>query len=236
MIEYKLIRSNRKTLSLHITADGLEARAPMRMPIAEIERFIAKKAGWIRKHMNSDNAASQGAEFSLTYGDVAPLRGKEYPIAGSVSMNVGKPNHYRGKFDNGKFIIGENLIPGEIRFILSRIYRNEAEKYIPRRVEYFAEIMGLSPENVRITTAFGRWGSCNAKKRLNFAWALMMADDDAIDSVVIHELAHIIHLNHSKDFWAIVKKYCPDYAAQKRKLNDLGRWIASKRFAQKTGL
>jgi predicted metal-dependent hydrolase len=232
MLDYKLIRSNRKTLSLHITANGLEARAPMHMSVVEIERFITKKADWIRKHMNPDSAviASRSADFALTYGDVIPLRGKNYPIVASTSMNAGKPNQYRGKYEDGKFSIGENLSVDGIRFILGKIYKCEAEKYIPQRVEHFAGIMGLSPENVRITTAFGRWGSCNSKKRLNFAWALIMADDDAIDSVVIHELAHIIHLNHSKEFWAVVNKYCPDYNAQKKKLNDLGRWISSKHF------
>jgi predicted metal-dependent hydrolase len=98
-----------------------------------------------------------------------------------------------------------------------------ARKYIPDRVAHFVTIMGVSPISVRITSARTRWGSCSSKRRINFSWRLMLAEEDTIDYVIIHELAHLIQLNHSKAFWTIVEKYAPDYKVQRKKLRELGK-------------
>ena len=92
-----------------------------------------------------------------------------------------------------------------------------AKEIIPPKVEKYAEIMGVFPEHVSINSAKTRFGSCSSKKRLNFSCRLMSYDERAIDYVVVHELAHLKHLNHSKDFWAFVEKFMPDYK-ERRKL------------------
>ncbi len=95
--------------------------------------------------------------------------------------------------------------------------RKRAKAHIPPRVEYYATIMGLSPAGVAITGAKKRFGSCSAKNRLCFSLFLMRYPDDAIDYVVVHELAHIRHKNHGKAFYACVASVLPDYS-QRRKL------------------
>jgi predicted metal-dependent hydrolase len=85
-------------------------------------------------------------------------------------------------------------------------------------VEKYAAIMGVFPEHVSINSAKTRFGSCSSKKRLNFSCRLMTYDERAIDYVVVHELAHLKHLNHSKDFWAFVEKFMPDYKERKKLL------------------
>jgi predicted metal-dependent hydrolase len=145
-------------------------------------------------------------------------------------MNTEERNRYRGKYSEGCFVIGESLAPEEIKLILSHIYKVEAKRYIPDRVKHYANIMNLAPDQVRITSAFGRWGSCSGKKRLNFAWALMMADDDAIDAVIVHELSHMIHSNHSKNFYSSVYKYYPNYDSQHGQLKELSRRINRERW------
>ncbi len=93
-----------------------------------------------------------------------------------------------------------------------------AKEIIPPKVEKYAEIMGVFPEHVSINSAKTRFGSCSSKKRLNFSCRLMTYDERAIDYVVVHELAHLKHLNHSKDFWAFVEKFMPDYKERKKLL------------------
>ena len=71
--------------------------------------------------------------------------------------------------------------------------------------------MGVQPTGVRITSARTRFGSCSGKDSLCFSWRLMQYPEDAVDYVVVHELAHIVHKNHGPYFWALVGQYMPDY-------------------------
>jgi predicted metal-dependent hydrolase len=237
MIKYKLVRSNRKTMALHITARGVEVRAPLFMPAYEIERFVASKERWIEKHLSKaplDRA--KNGKFMLGYGDAVSFRGKDCRIVGAPERTSSKPGRIGGKYSDGVFLITEGLAPDERRAILVCILKYEARIYISQRVRYYAAQMGLEPDRVRITSAFGRWGSCSAKKRLNFAWMLMMADDEGIDSVVVHELAHMIHLNHSPEFYKTVRQYCPDYDRQHKSLKVLWRRIAREGWKPVKGI
>ena len=93
-----------------------------------------------------------------------------------------------------------------------------AKRIIPEKVEKYSKIMGIIPEHVSINSAKTRFGSCSGKNRLNFSCRLMSYPECAIDYVVVHELAHIKHHNHSKQFWALVEKYMPDYKERKKLL------------------
>lgn len=98
------------------------------------------------------------------------------------------------------------------------IRRAQAE--LPPKVVYYAQKMGLQPAGISITSARTRFGSCSAKNRLCFSWRLMDYPDEAVDYVVVHELAHIVHKNHGPQFWALVEKYMPDYRARRALLRE----------------
>ena len=89
--------------------------------------------------------------------------------------------------------------------------KQKAEEVLPRRVEYFSKIMNLYPQTVKINLAKTRFGSCSGKNNINFSAFLMMFPIEAIDYVVVHELAHIKYKNHQKEFYDFVKLYLPDY-------------------------
>ncbi len=89
--------------------------------------------------------------------------------------------------------------------------KRQAGEYIPARVAYYSQIMGVTPAGVKITSAQKRFGSCSGKNSLCFAWRLMLYPPEAIDYVVVHELAHILHHNHSPKFYNCIAKYMPDY-------------------------
>ncbi len=95
-----------------------------------------------------------------------------------------------------------------------------AREELPPKVTYYAQRMGLKPAGVRITSARTRFGSCSAQNRLCFSWRLMDYPDAAVDYVVVHELAHIVHKNHGPRFWALVEQYMPDYRARRALLRE----------------
>lgn len=93
-------------------------------------------------------------------------------------------------------------------------YRKKAVEWLPARVEHFADVMGVTPTGIRITNAKKRFGSCSPNNSLCFSLLLMGYPDDAIDYVIVHELAHILHHDHSAAFWETVAAFMPDYKAR----------------------
>ena len=92
-----------------------------------------------------------------------------------------------------------------------QLYRKIAREELSRRVAFYAQKMGVSPTAIRINGAKGRWGSCSGKNSLNFSWRLMMAPEHAVNYVVVHELCHILHHDHSREFWQEVERFFPDW-------------------------
>ncbi len=93
-----------------------------------------------------------------------------------------------------------------------------AREELPLKVTFYAQRMGVVPTGITITAARTRFGSCSPKNRLCFSWRLMDYPEEAIDYVVVHELAHIVHKNHGPQFWALVERYMPDYRARRNML------------------
>jgi len=98
------------------------------------------------------------------------------------------------------------------------ILRRRAKEELPPRVEHWAKIMGLSPAAVKITSAKTRFGSCSARGNLCLSWRLMTYEQDCIDYVIVHELCHLRHMNHSADFYALVEQYLPDWWERQKKM------------------
>ena len=93
-----------------------------------------------------------------------------------------------------------------------------AKNYLPKRVEYYSKIMNVKPTSVKITSAKKRFGSCSGKNSICFSYYLMLYPKEAIDYVVVHELAHIKHHNHSKKFYGFISEFMPDYKERERLL------------------
>lgn len=96
--------------------------------------------------------------------------------------------------------------------------RQQAKTYIPARVAHWASIMGLQPAAVKITSARTRFGSCSSKNSLCFSLYLMQYPDEAIDAVVVHELCHMLHRDHSPAFYREVERWLPDYREREKLL------------------
>lgn len=101
-------------------------------------------------------------------------------------------------------------------------FRKAAKDYIPYRVEYFHQFTGGHYTSITIRDQKSRWGSCSGTGTLSFNYRLMMAPPKILDYVVVHELCHLTHMNHSKDFWNMVGSILPDYKESKKWLKEHG--------------
>lgn len=211
-MEYNLIRAKRKTAAIYIRPNGtVEVRAPLKVPKAEIDRLLLSKEPWINeKLLLVQEQMEKKAAFILDYGDFVLVRGHEYPIAAKAGNRVG--------FDGRRFFMPPGLDSMQIKAACIQIYKLEAEQFLTGRTLDFAAKMGVTPSNIKISSAKTRWGSCSAGKSINYAWRLLMAEDDVIDYVVVHELSHLMEMNHSSQFWTIVKKVLPDYKSRQQQL------------------
>ena len=162
LFDYKVIKSNRKTIAIQVTIDGaIVVRAPLKMNDEAIERFVIDKKAWLEKAIVSQRNKAK-TKKSYSQEDIASLRLK-------------------------------------------------AKEIIPLKVDYFSKIMGVEPKSIKITSAKTRYGSCSSQNTLNFSLYLMDKDERFIDYVVVHELAHIKHHNHSKQFYEFVQRFIPNY-------------------------
>jgi len=222
MTDYTLIRSKRKTVALYITKDAtVQVRAPLKVPKAQIDSFVASKKKWIDKHLAArEQNLKDKAAFTVSYGSCVSVRGQEYLIVAREGGRVG--------LDDSCFYLPFGLSPEEIKGVIVQIYRRVAKKLLTDRVTKFAKLTGLTPAAVKINGAKTRWGSCSPRNSLNFSWRLIMAEDDVIDYVVVHELMHIKEHNHSDRFWAAVERVLPDYAQRKAKLKGLQKKLAGE--------
>ena len=98
---------------------------------------------------------------------------------------------------------------------------DKALNYIPGRVKYYADIIGVTYGKITIRNQKTRWGSCSSKGNLNFNYRLFYLPEELLDYVVVHELAHRRHMNHSKEFWQEVERYFPDYKICRKKLKEV---------------
>ena len=117
----------------------------------------------------------------------------------------------------------EKLSMDEIRALA-----DEALKVIPERVKYYAPLLGVKYGRITIRNQRSRWGSCSGKKNLNFNYLLMLTPPEVIDSVVVHELAHLKEMNHSERFYAEVLRVFPDYWKWDRWLKENGKAIMAR--------
>lgn len=108
---------------------------------------------------------------------------------------------------------------------LEKRYKKAAMDYIPKRVAYYAGIMDVSYGKISIRDAKTRWGSCSSSGNLSFSWRLMLAPFSVLDYVVVHELCHRVHMNHSKEFWHLVEYYIPDYKIKRKWLKENGKHL-----------
>ena len=213
MTPHKIIKSKRKTLSLSINENAeLIVRAPNQISNKKIEEFIIEKSKWINKNKNL--MQSRINEMNDSDSDYLFL-GNIYPLI-KVYENPNKID-----FNGTEFITSiENQ--DKFKSSLKSWYKIKFKEIAIPRLNYFSDKYNLKINQVRFKNQKTLWGSCSSKNNINLNYLLVMAPMVVIDYVIIHELVHTIHKNHSENFWNAVEAIMPDYKKAKKWLNKNG--------------
>ncbi len=209
----EIIRSRRKTLVITIDSFGrVIVRAPYHCSEARIFAFLEEKQAWILKQ----KAKIEGAGIRLPSEN---LEGFEFFL-------LGKKHILRLTDEKNIRYDGENAVvylPKDgARERLVKWLKENAKRIFTAVTAQKAREMQTEYTSVQVNSARGRWGSCSAKNALHYSFRLIYAPKDVVEYVVIHELAHTKHKNHSKDFWAEVAKYAPDWKRKRNWLKERG--------------
>lgn len=206
-ISYQVIRSHRKTLAIQITDGKVIAKAPMTMSRQEIEGFIWEKKNWIEKHLAK--AAEEKVDKTYKDGEIITIYGEAYTL--SLSELSSRRQDSIALVDNKLCITACQITQELIRELLAIWCKKAGAYYFMLSIRKFSVNMHVIFGRVSVKDQKTRWGSCSSKNNLNFNWRLLLMPPEILDYVVVHELAHLIEMNHSEEFWEIVKKQLPDY-------------------------
>ena len=224
-IEYQLERSSkrRRTIAIHIKHGAVVVRAPQKASRARIDEIVAGKAGWIAKKLLEDEARDLLAARAYVDGELFKFLGRDYPLTVSETKAKRiKPAVFAGgciAVGAPAGQIGEDRAEW-IRESLERWYRPRAKSHITKQVARAAAATGLVPKLVRVKELKRSWGICT-QENISLSWRLIMAPAPLIEYVVVHELCHLRHKNHSAAYYATLASFLPDYKARRKALREL---------------
>jgi len=212
----KIIRSKRKTIGLQITNKAsLIVRAPIFISSKYIKKLVEKKSGWIEKKQKDILEKSKNfKEKEFIDGEYFLYLGHKYKLkfVSHQEKNI--------IFDK-KFYIPKNR-QNNTKDIFENWYKKKALEKITQRIKFFSKYNNFAYKKIKLSNANTRWGTCGKNNNLIFSWKLIMAPLKVIDYVVVHELAHLIHKNHSPNFWKEVKLILPNYKKERAWLKNNG--------------
>ena len=207
----KIIRSHRRSMALIISDKGeLVVRAPMRLSYDRIYSFIKEKEKWIltkQKEVENKNLINSDV---LTNKNIVFL-GTKYKV---VYMEGIKKIELSEK---------EILIPIAFKGVSAKLkqwFTKHAKKILVERLEFFANVMQLDYAGVTICNSKTKWGSCDSNRNIKLNFRLIMLPHKTLDYVIVHELSHILEMNHSKEFYKIVSAIMPSYKLHQKILKE----------------
>jgi len=215
IIEYTIEYKKRKSVELLIDPTGVvRIKAPKGTEEERIEKFVKSKGDWIlKKTKEMFEPVKKITARTYEEGSKFLYLGKEYPIAIQIDTSIKKAE---ASFQNETFtIVGKTGEEDEVKTALEKFYRKKCRQKIKKRADYYQKncqkLFKVKYKEIAIKEEKGRWASCSSERNMNFNWRLIMAPDHVIDYIVVHEMCHLAHMNHSKSFWTLVGKIMPDH-------------------------
>ncbi|SEP01873.1 hypothetical protein SAMN05216316_1478 [Nitrosovibrio sp. Nv6] len=223
-VAYTLMRCRRKTIGMRISSDGLTVRIPLRESLRWVESVLKKKADWIVQKLD-EWKNRESAKLMWHEGAIFSLLGEPWQVtvtaAGAVQM---VPANLNSEFEDKQLTLPlpSALTAQQIESAVMEWYRHRAMTCFSERIALYANKLGVELPQIRLSRARTLWGSCNSRGIVHLNWRLIQKPLDLVDYVVVHELSHLIEMNHSKAFWRTVGSVYPEYAAARKKLRGVG--------------
>ncbi len=214
-------RRRREGLRLTIQHDGsLKVTAPLRASMELVQEFVLANHDWIESQQakvlevrlkNPPRLFNEGEKFRV------------FGIERTLKFEASSNKRPRVELIEDHLLISSapsERTPEKIRKVIASYFDAQARLHLPERVEHFSKAMGVAPSGLSFRCQKTRWGSCSSLGHISFNWKLVFAPEAVIDYLVVHELAHLVHANHSKSFWDLVKKHDPECLRHRRWLRD----------------
>lgn len=219
-IDCQVIRTHRKTVGIYVERDGqVVLRAPLDAADDKLAKLVEKKLSWIYKNLalwNELNAHTPRREF---------VSGETFYVGGQACVLDVRDDATAPLYREGDRLVLSRSQIGKADELLRAMYRQVGYERLPQLIERYAPRMGVKPGKLRVWELKNRWASCSVAGNLNFHWRVVALPQDIQEYLVVHELAHLKHLHHGKEFWSEVEKTMPTWktAAEWLRVNGLGR-------------
>ena len=223
-ITFRLKRSNRrKTVEISINPEAdVIVSAPQFLRVDKIEEIIKKRVQWITEKQEFVNKQRRpGLVKEFVSGESLMYLGRQYLLRVILS-----DSEESCKLINGRFLVNiDEHLRGEtvketVKQALVSWYLDRAKEKIPERARLYASQIGKWPERIEIKNLKRCWGRCSHKGVIRLNWKTIMVPVTILDYVIVHELCHLIYLNHSKQFWQKVQTIIPDYTKRRKMLKE----------------
>lgn len=222
-IRFEIKYKNRTSIGITIDSYGnVEVQAPKGTPDDRVFQLLEEKWHLIQqkiKEMQDRLLGSQKKNYE--YDERFLYLGKTYPIQIVQDINITKEQVV---FKEDKLLIYvKQLNTEKTKQALKRFYYQQCKALVEKSMAYYQRNFKTKPSSFRISDSKTTWGTCDSKQQLTFNWRLAMAPQEVIDYVVVHEMCHMVHMNHDRSFWRLVGKIIPDYKEKENWLT-LSSW------------
>jgi predicted metal-dependent hydrolase len=216
-VAYLLKRTRqRRSIMLTVDENGLTVSAPWRSSDRRIAGVIRDAEGWVLKKLDVWSAYPARTQ-TWSDGDTIKYLGGDLTLeleqGAAATLQEGERLRISLTHPDDKEAVKAAIL---------KWYRARALPHFMDRVQVFAPVIGVPMPRLLLSSARTRWGSCNARGEVRLNWRLIQATAPAIDYVAVHELAHLVEMNHSRKFWKLVAQACPHYREACAELNSMG--------------
>ncbi|PAE43077.1 M48 family metallopeptidase [Bacillus sp. 7884-1] len=213
-IRFEVKYKKRTSMSIHIDSNGyVEVHVPKGISDERVILALEEKWDWIQLKLKEMKARSLGPTAkAYEHGESFLYLGNEYPI--QITQDTEIQQDFAVFEEENLHIFVKQLEDEKVKQALKRFYYQQCKMLVEKSIRSFQSNFKVKPRSIRITDNKTNWGTCDSKLQLTFNWKLAMAPQKVIDYVVVHEMCHMVHLNHDRSFWRLVGKIIPDYEQQ----------------------
>ncbi len=239
-ISCQITYKKRKTLGIYIDVYGnIELRVPKATRDQAIDKLIDSKWKWIITRSDEMKERTKGfKEKVYEDGETFLYLGQHFPIRLKVDPAIKKAKvkfeslpsgsksddeirmETRGEDNRGILIEAPCDEEDVLKKAMTRFYKQQCKKIVESRIRHYQPQFKMKPKSITISSNKKNWGSCSSLRELTFNWKLAMAPMEVVDYVVVHEMCHMVHMNHDRSFWRLVGKFIPDYETRQEWLRD----------------
>lgn len=216
----RVVKSDRrKTMALKIKDGEVSLHIPKRLAMTLAHSFVRQKYHWIQQKLGEHQSRPDQTRQFIE-GEMFFYLGHKYPLTISSAGNKAILDFHESQFEFSSSPHKNTAKTIHTAFL--KWYRQQANDHLTRRTAELAAKIDLTPKSITIKTYKARWGSCTSKGDIHYNWKIIQAPSRIIDYLIIHELCHLRHHNHSQAFWQLVEHHCYDYKAARLWLKNNG--------------